>query len=162
MDLGSAICTPRAPKCLLCPIATPCAARATGTPDAFPARKAKVARPHRHGTIFWLEDGAGHVLLVRRPARGLLGGMRALPTGPWQETPPGLADAPADVDWTLHNATVSHGFTHFTLDLALAAGRAHHDAVCAGAGEWWPVADLASAGLPTVFAKAAEAVRRNG
>lgn len=157
MDLGSAVCTPHAPKCLLCPIASPCAARATGAPDAFPLRKAKAPRPHRHGTVFWLEDEGGRVLLERRPARGLLGGMRALPTGPWADSPPGLAGAPAAVDWTLHNVTVSHGFTHFTLDLALAVGHIRGDTGSV-AGEWCPVADLASAGLPTVFAKAAAAI----
>ena len=52
--------------------------------------------------------------------------------------------------------TVQHGFTHFTLQLALAVGEAreHVD------GEWWPVDELAAAGLPTLFARAAEAMRR--
>ena len=29
-------------------------------------------------------------------------------------------------------------------------------------GEWWPIADLESAGLPTVFAKAARLFREDG
>ena len=85
--------------------------------------------------------------------------MRALPTGPWVGAPPGLADAPLAVDWEMRNATVAHGFTHFDLQLALAVARtdAHQ------AGEWWPIAELDRAGLPTVFAKAAAAVlRRDG
>ena len=159
MDLGSAICTPRRPQCLLCPIAPACDALALGTPEAFPAKKAKPPRPHRHGTLFWLERD-GCVLLVRRPDKGLLGGMRALPTGPWAEAPPGLADAPAAADWRMLDATVAHGFTHFTLDLALAVARDHHGAAIDG--EWWPVAELGAAGLPTVFAKAAEAIGRTG
>ena len=89
---------------------------------------------------------------MRRPARGLLGGMRALPTGPWADAAPGLDGAPVAVDWRLLPDTVRHGFTHFDLELALAVGRAGgHDPD----GEWWPVAELASAGLPTVFARAA-------
>ncbi len=158
MDLGSAICTPRKPRCLLCPVATACDALAQGTPEAFRVKKPKAARPHRHGTIFWLErDGA--VLLVRRPDSGLLGGMRALPTGAWSDTPPGLADAPVDADWRLLDEQVHHSFTHFTLDLALAVARTHH---AVNTGEWWPIARLDEAGLPTLFAKAAGIVRRAG
>jgi A/G-specific adenine glycosylase len=158
MDLGATTCTARRPRCLLCPLADGCAALAAGTPDAFPVKRAKAPRPHRHGTLFWLEADA-RVLLVRRPDKGLLGGMRALPTGPWQDAPPGLAGAPAAADWRLVEEHISHGFTHFTLDLALAVADAHHPANDVD-GEWWPVARLDEAGLPTLFAKAAGLVRR--
>ncbi|MFN3434129.1 MAG: A/G-specific adenine glycosylase [Sphingomonas sp.] len=154
MDLGSGICTPRKPSCLLCPLSTQCRGYREGAPERLPVKAAKKARPQRYGTIFWLQDG-NRVLLVRRPGKGLLGGMRALPTGPWMDARPGLAEAPAAVDWRLRNTTVSHGFTHFDIELALAVGegRAHHTD-----GEWWPIADLDRAGLPTLFAKAAAAV----
>jgi A/G-specific adenine glycosylase len=151
MDLGSAICTPRAPKCLLCPLREDCAGFATGAPEDYPARKAKAAKPVRHGTIFWLEND-GRVLLVRRPPTGLLGGMRALPTGAWADAPPALSDAPADATWSFQDATVSHVFTHFRLELRLASATSGAQDV---AGEWWPIDALDSAGLPTVFAKAA-------
>ena len=156
MDLGATICTPRSPKCLLCPLAEPCAARRAGVPEAFPVKARKAARPVRYGTFFWLErDGA--VLLVRRPAKGLLGGMRALPTGPWSDSPPGLADAPVVADWTLSNAAIRHVFTHFELNAGLATATLarHIDAVD---GEWWPIARLDEAGLPRLFAKAVEAM----
>ena len=158
MDLGSAICTPRAPKCLLCPLRDDCRGFASGTPEAFPARAEKKARPTRHGTIFWLRRG-GEVLLVRRPPRGLLGGMRALPTGPWSEVPPGLADAPAAAAWRWLEADVVHVFTHFRLECRLAAATiaAQEEVVD---GEWWPIADLESAGLPSLFVHAAEAFGR--
>ncbi|OZA91588.1 MAG: A/G-specific adenine glycosylase, partial [Erythrobacter sp. 34-65-8] len=35
MDLGATICTPRDPRCLLCPLAEPCAARASGDPARY-------------------------------------------------------------------------------------------------------------------------------
>ncbi|SOB80960.1 A/G-specific DNA-adenine glycosylase [Sphingomonas guangdongensis] len=152
MDLANALCTVRAPKCLACPLRENCAGFATGDPAAFPARKPKKERPVRHGTLFWLRRG-DDVLLVRRPTKGLLGGMRALPTGPWSEAPPDLSDAPAVADWRMLDEGVSHGFTHFQLDLSLAC--ATYRGQEAPDGEWWPVADLARAGLPTVFAKAA-------
>ncbi|WP_242138751.1 A/G-specific adenine glycosylase [Sphingomonas sp. TREG-RG-20F-R18-01] len=155
MDLGSSVCTPRAPRCLACPLSAECAAYARGNPEGFPIKQPKAVKPQRHGTIFWLEQN-DRVLLVRRPPRGLLGGMRALPTGPWTEAPPGLADPPVAAAWTLLPDTVAHVFTHFRLELSLAVarGRGHGDS-----GEWWPVAELDSAGLPTVFAKAATTIR---
>ncbi len=257
MDLGATICTPRGPRCLLCPLRALCAGFASGAPEAFPARKAKAEKPQRYGTVFWLErlpqfvcpelaegppissrtdrdsanppppggdgtrsvtegadaerelaaalplraadaahlplagedsrsssgksissnvEGRGRastssartgegicpgteVLLVRRPARGLLGGMRALPTGPWSGSPPGLADAPAAIDWRLLDTTITHTFTHFRLELALAVGSTEAQSA-AVEGEYWPVDRLEEAGLPTVFAKATDAIRR--
>ncbi|MBS0285238.1 MAG: A/G-specific adenine glycosylase, partial [Proteobacteria bacterium] len=105
MDLGATVCTPRNARCMLCPLAVDCAARKEGVQESYPGKPARKARPQRYGTIFWLERG-GEVLLVRRPARGLLGGMRALPTGPWREDRPGLEDAPVAVGWRLLDATV--------------------------------------------------------
>jgi len=154
MDLGATVCTPRAPACPACPLAADCGALAIGLPERFPVKRAKAIRPERRGTAFWLER-AGHVLLVRRPPSGLLGGMLALPSGPWTAADPGLADAPADVAWR-PAGRVRHVFTHFVLDLAVVAGQG------GGAypgGEWWPIADLDAAGLPTLFARAAVLAR---
>ncbi|MES2755099.1 MAG: A/G-specific adenine glycosylase [Pseudomonadota bacterium] len=159
MDLGSAICTPRSPRCLACPLHPDCAGFATGAPAVFPVKAAKRTRPKRYGTAYWLErDGA--VLLVRRPVRGLLGGMRALPTGPWLDTSPGLADAPAAAGWRILPAAVAHGSTHFELELALAVatGAAHGEREIEG--EYWPIDRLHEAGLPTLFAKCAAAIGR--
>ncbi|KQU48277.1 A/G-specific adenine glycosylase [Sphingomonas sp. Leaf339] len=156
MDLGATICTNRRPRCLLCPIRVDCSAHAQGIQERLPAKAAKRAKPQRHGTIFWLEHD-GRVLLVRRPDKGLLGGMRAFPTGPWSDEPPGLAEAPVAAEWRWRPERVAHGFTHFDLDLALAIAepaRLANDV----AGEWWPIDDLESAGLPTLFAKAARAI----
>lgn len=142
MDLGATICRPKKPDCPACPLVADCAAFASGNPEAFPAAKAKRQRPHRHGTAWWIElDGA--VWLVRRPERGRLGGMTALPGPEWTDMPPA---APAF-------ATVTHGFTHFTLDLHLVA-RAEPPP---GDGWWQPVDQLGDAGLPTLYRRAAEA-----
>ena len=76
MDLGARICRPRKPLCLLSPLRADCAALASGDPDAFPAPKPRRARPHKYGVAWWIERD-GHVWLVRRPAKGMLGGMAA-------------------------------------------------------------------------------------
>jgi A/G-specific adenine glycosylase len=150
MDLGATICSPRNPACVLCPLAGECAARAGGAPETYPRKLPKSAKPVRRGTIFWLE-AEDHVLLVRRPDKGMLGGMRALPTGAWSEADPGLAGAPADADWR-EAGTGRHVFTHFALDYRVVAARLPG---CTAEGEWWPVTTLDAAGLPTLFARAA-------
>jgi len=150
MDLGATICTPRDPKCGSCPVAAHCSARAEGEPALYPLRAEKRPRPRRKGTAYWLQH-RDEVLLVRRPAKGLLGGMLALPTGTWVEDPATCDAAPAAADWVEAGA-VSHVFTHFALDIRLLCARADERPE----GTWWPVANLAEAGLPTLFAKLAE------
>jgi A/G-specific adenine glycosylase len=78
MDLGATLCMPRSPACGRCPWNDRCAAFAAGNPERYPLKTAKGARPTRYGTAWWIEND-GHVLLVRRPTKGLLGGMIALP-----------------------------------------------------------------------------------
>lgn len=164
MDLGATICTARQPRCLLCPLAAQCAGRAMGDPARFPVKAAKKARPDRRGRAFWIER-AGHVWLVRREGRGMLGGMRALPDDGWSARADGSAlspldGAPLDGAWRLAGQ-VSHVFTHFALSLdVMHCTLDGNDPP--GAGEWWPVERLDEAGLPTLFAKAAARVRAGG
>jgi A/G-specific adenine glycosylase len=56
---------------------------------------------------------------------------------------------------------VRHGFTHFDLELGLAIYAGDKGAGPDG-GEWWPVAEIEAAGLPTLFAKAARLARAAG
>ena len=151
MDLASRICTPRDPDCGACPLLGGCEAAATGDPARFPVKPAKRARPLRHGTAWWIE-AEGAILTVIRPAKGLLGGMRALPSCDWR----GAAAAPLEGDWR-DLGTVTHGFTHF--ELALAVQGLRLPAKAALAGDWLPVAQLGNAGLPTLFEKAATLAR---
>jgi A/G-specific adenine glycosylase len=138
MDLGATICTPRSPACGLCPVRSWCKAYAEGEPQRYPVKAPKAARPHRKGTAWWLEH-EGEVLLVRRPANGLLGGMLALPEA-----------APAEADWEDAGA-VDHVFTHFSLTMTLLCARTD----ARPEGIWQPVERIAEAGLPTLFARLA-------
>ena len=154
MDLGATICTPRKPRCLLCPLAAHCMARAMGEAEHFPVKPAKAARPERRGRAFWIERN-GAVWLVRRPGKGMLGGMRSLPDDGWSARSDGSGQPPLAGEWR-DAGTVGHVFTHFslTLQLALYSNR-DWTSLPPGEGEWWPVDRLADAGLPTLFAKAA-------
>jgi A/G-specific adenine glycosylase len=153
MDLGATICRPKQPLCDRCPVASHCAALARGDPETYPRRTAKAERPHRYGVAYVLTRG-DQVALVRRPPKGLLGGMLALPTSDWRadrwSEAEALAAAPARAAWR-GVGEVEHGFTHFTLTLQLM--RAETDA--AQGVIWSPRRDLD--GLPSVFLKAAKA-----
>jgi A/G-specific adenine glycosylase len=158
MDLGATVCTPRNPSCLLCPVAAYCDARAHGIAESLPVKPPKKAKPQRTGTAFWIERD-GHVLLVQRGDKGMLGGMRALPDDGWSASRNGNAAAPVPGQWTAIDAAVAHVFTHFSLVLSLALYRGPQiDKVAfenlSGAC-WWPVDRIEEAGLPTLFAKAA-------
>jgi A/G-specific adenine glycosylase len=142
MDLGATICRPKAPLCGQCPLIGSCAAHASGNPDSFPAAKPRRTRPLRHGIAYWIERD-GCVWLVRRPAKGLLGGMAALPGPDWSSEVP--AEGPRPL------GAVRHTFTHFALDL-----RVDRAAEPVGDGWWQPLERLADAGLPTLYRRAAE------
>ena len=154
MDLGSAICTARDPKCLLCPLADRCAARAEGDPARYPVKPPKKAKPVRRGTAYWIER-EGAVWLVTRPANGMLGGMRALPDDGWSARADGSGEPPWAGEW-MSAGMVRHGFTHADLELSVMRLEAAGEPV--GEGEWWPIDRLDQAGLPTLFAKAARLV----
>lgn len=148
MDLGATICTPRKPACAICPVASDCKGRTEA--ERFPVKRPKAAKPERTGTAWWIER-EGAVLLVRRPDKGLLGGMRALPGCDWRGT--GVAPAWAGNREPL--GAVVHVFTHFRLTLSVERALAEGGDPDVE-GEWWPIDRLHEAGLPTVFAKAAQ------
>jgi A/G-specific adenine glycosylase len=161
MDLGATVCVVRRPRCLACPLASHCAARAAGIAEDLPRRAAKAPRPTRHGVAFWLVDEAGSVLLRRRPEEGLLGGMMELPSTPWREAPwPAEAahakaptKAPGADGWTALPGVVRHTFTHFHLELTVWAGRASGRAPKGAGGRWVPLDGLADEALPSVMRK---------
>ena len=143
MDLGATICRPKQPRCGECPLRIDCRAFASGVPEAFPAPRERKVRPHRYGVAWWIERD-GHVWLVRRPSKGLLGAMAALPGTDWTDAPPNPRKA---------LGKVRHVFTHFSLDLAV---EARPEPV--GEGWWQPIEALHEAGLPTLYRRAAELV----
>ncbi len=157
MDLGATVCTPRAPRCMICPLIASCRAQAAGKAADLPAKPTRKAKPARQGRVWWIERD-GRVWLVTRPARGMLGGMRALPDDGWSARGDGHATPPFAARWR-HGGAVAHSFTHFDLDLQLMLcepGEIGHDLPApVGEGTWWPIAGIEAAGLPTVFAKAA-------
>lgn len=144
MDLGAMICRPKGPLCERCPVEAWCEARAAGDQDAYPVKAEKKARPRRYGAAYVLRRG-DEVALVRRPSKGLLGGMLGLPTTDWtSERADGLAEAPFQANWK-KVGEVEHVFTHFALTLEVWAAE--------GDGDFFWTGDVSA--LPSVFLKAA-------
>jgi A/G-specific adenine glycosylase len=126
MDLGSTVCTPKNPKCGVCPWRLSCKSSDQGDVERFPFKAAKKAKPIRFGIAFVHINDNG-VLVARRTEKGLLGGMLEVPGTPWREEvwqgDDGLAHAPvANQSWQ-QAQPVRHIFTHFDLRLEVFVAR---------------------------------------
>ena len=120
MDLGATVCTRTKPACDRCPLQPVCQAFAQGLQSLLPtprpaARERRVERTHM--LIAVRDDGS--VLLVKRPSRGLWGGLFSLPefavpaeAAAWAVEKLGMAAAEPEALPVLR-----HGFTHFDLDI---------------------------------------------
>jgi A/G-specific adenine glycosylase len=163
MDLGATICTPRNPRCMLCPWAEACVARANGAPEKFPYRSPKAERPTKRAVVFvLLKDGA--VWLRRRAEDGLLGGMLEAPSTPWRPAAwrgaAALEFAPVTANWT-KRGLVQHGFTHFIIELDVWSAEAGKRAPAEGA--WCRLDNLDRLALPTLTRKVlAQALAKAG
>ncbi len=152
MDLGTGVCVPRDPRCLLCPVTADCVARAGGRIEAIPAPRRRAARARRRvGMLVVLR--AGEVLLEKRPPSGIWGALWSLPEIDAEEEPaPALAR-----EWGIEAGEVSalepfeHAFTHLTLEVRpwrVLARRAKRLAEGRQAA-WLALDDLSGAALPS-------------
>jgi len=125
MDLGSLICTPKAPDCEKCPISEFCQARALGLQEERPVRSPRKKPPHLTVTAAVIQRD-GKVLLAQRPSKGLLGGMWEFPGGTMED---GDADLQACLKREIREelgvvirvgdpfGVYQHAYTHFRITL---------------------------------------------
>ena len=78
MELGACVCTPKSPKCSVCPLGDVCAANTSGSQTDFPVKLPKRAKRHQNRTVFFLTCG-DRVALSKRGDKGLLSGLWQLP-----------------------------------------------------------------------------------
>ncbi len=154
MDLGAMVCTPRSPLCPACPLTAHCLAFQRGTQAARPVTAPRPAVPH-HTLVAWVIERAGQVVLVQRPAEGLLGGLWQFPTAPANP----LAEWPMQVADPHPLLTMNHAYTHFRVTV-----HAHRVAWLAGAPPaslvtaWVPLAELAAYPMGKVDRRIARAL----
>lgn len=120
MDFGATQCTPRAPRCLLCPFADSCQAQASGRVEQLPVKSKKVAVSHRYLTYIFLLDNDG-LYIRRRPTGDIWAGLyepllieTEQPLSPEEVLTHPLITALMGVDSTLNLVVqnVRHQLTH--------------------------------------------------
>jgi len=120
MELGATVCTPRHPRCEVCPLRASCGARAAGLTEALPRKERRAVRPLVRVVCVYVTDGA-RVLMVKRPT-GLLAGTWALPDA--ESAPAAASSSPDEIARRVatgsgirgasfeYRGAVRHVFTH--------------------------------------------------
>ena len=75
MELGATICTPKSPRCLVCPVRSHCLASAHGKQDELPRKAPRAAPKEWRRAAIVVSNEDGEVLLARRRGDRLFGGM---------------------------------------------------------------------------------------
>ncbi|MFI5002360.1 MAG: A/G-specific adenine glycosylase [Reyranellales bacterium] len=159
MDLGATVCTPRHPRCVICPLMKGCRARQLGIAEGLPRRAPKALKPTRRGLAFVLSNRDGAILLRKRPTKGLLGGMDEVPSSAWREgrlvIAEALKEAPVPARWTVMDGGIRHTFTHFHLELSVARATATTSrlAKLSPGSAWCTLDRMTERALPTVMRK---------
>jgi A/G-specific adenine glycosylase len=166
MDLGATVCTRSGPACTVCPMSDGCIAALEGRQAELPGRKLKRARGSREATLLIAEsgsDGALSVLVERRPAVGLWGGL-------W--SPPQFESEFAALDWCRREIgeplrgsktlpPIHHAFTHFDLCLNPLRVRCQADAIVQEGDDriWYRLDAPPRVGLPQPIRQLFERLR---
>lgn len=154
MDLGATICIPQKPRCGVCPIRDFCVAHRNGTQDDLPRKQEKKPRPMRAGTVYWLTDVKGRVIIETRADGQMLGGMPGFPSSDWDKS--GISFKPFK---NLENQAVKignvyHTFTHFDLNLEVMEACISSSALKRFSQyKFVAMNDLRKVGFPTLFKK---------
>jgi A/G-specific adenine glycosylase len=155
MELGATVCTPRKPKCALCPWREDCAALKKGIAEELPRKLAKAEKPVRYGKVFYIANGKGQFLIHKRTGQGLYEGLYQLPTTDWiaSQTEARKLQSPIKAaKMESLGAEVRHSFTHFNLILEIWTGHTKNTALAHSA--WVAPENIGEYALPTLMKKA--------
>jgi len=155
MDLGATVCTRARPACTQCPMNHSCVAVLEGRQAELPGRKQRRTRPSREATLLIAQSGprgSTAVLVERRPASGLWGGL-------W--SPPQFQNEKDALAWCRRElgdpavdpqalAPIDHAFTHFDLRLKPLMVRCVPNSSVRDAVDrlWYPLETPPRIGLP--------------
>jgi A/G-specific adenine glycosylase len=147
MDLGATVCTAREPACAACPVGADCVARSEDRVRELPGKRRRREHPTRR-TCMLLSIDRGEVLLEKRAANGIWGGLWSLPECGDPDVPRGAQRL----------EPFTHAFTHFTLEVVpwRVRGRSR---IRRPNTVWLPLSDIEGAALPSPVRKL---LRREG
>ncbi len=122
MELGALVCTPRHPECGACPWQTACFAHRNGVVADYPRRIRKAPIPE-HAMVAGIVGHRNRLLIVQRPAEGLLAGLWEFPGGRREGGQSAKAACRAILNQTTglsvsvqrHITRVNHAYTHFKI-----------------------------------------------
>jgi A/G-specific adenine glycosylase len=125
MELGALVCTPRNPRCEVCPLRPDCRACKEKKPEAYPRKKKKARVPHKIVGAAVIINSKGRVLIAQRPDHKMLGGLWEFPGGVREEgeTLPQCIEREIMEELGLkircgdHLCSVKHAYSHFTIEL---------------------------------------------
>jgi A/G-specific adenine glycosylase len=125
MELGAVLCTPRKPSCRACPVSDLCSAHKEGFEERLPVTVKRPPLPHRQMTAAVISDKKGRLLMVRREAEGLLGGLWKFPGGEavaGEDLKHALKrtvqeELGVEIRVTESLCSVRHAYTHFRITL---------------------------------------------
>jgi A/G-specific adenine glycosylase len=155
MDLGATVCTRRKPRCDACPVVKQCIARKHDRVDEFPAARRRKPLPQQSVTWLVLRH-RGEVLLEKRPAPGIWGGLWSFPEAPARNIESYCRSAlGCELESTKKLEPLEHGFTHFRLHIRPLLCEVDGKAPRAEApGRLWiGLADAVGAAVPTPVRK---------
>ncbi len=145
MELGATVCTPKNPRCLLCPAAGVCRARALGRQDSLPVKTAKMKSVLEERSVFWMEESEKVLVWQRPPDSRLMPGFWELPE---------KAQLPQAIP-VKKLGSFRHTITFHDYRFEVWSAQPPADvAQC----RWVPLHDLAEAPVSTVLKKAKRAV----
>lgn len=160
MELGATICTPRNPKCVLCPWQGSCKVKsADGRPEDYPRKAKPTIKPVRYGRVFWVCRKDKKFMIEKRQTKGLYEGLYQLPTTEWIVTQNTLKQGVLKAPSYIKNGaeplglTVRHSFTHFDLILEIYKAEASIKAKD-GKLHWISLDQMESYALPSLMKKA--------
>lgn len=163
MELGSEVCTPRAPHCMDCPLHKLCEAKQHNEQDRLPARPAGRPVPS-HTVVVAVIYRNGRILIDKRRPEGLLGGLWEFPGGkvrPGESLKAALRreireELDIEIEPRRKIATVDHAYTHFRVrihafECKYCAGEPHP--IACDALKWVRPADLNRYAFPAANKK---------
>jgi len=160
MDLGATLCTRTRPRCEDCPLQKRCVALATNRVAELPAKKPKKAIPTKQVIMLMLlsnQQNKQQVLLEKRPASGIWGGLFSLPELEFA-TEPDVQHAVrhfGELSSIVPLEKIMHVFSHFKLEISpYQCNLAHRfNAVSEDTHVWYALDQCEHAPLPAPVKK---------